>query len=51
MLLWLMNLGLAGGDTVFFVSGAIPLVAEAAIIVQYEADIIVPTDGSTSVGT
>ena len=40
MLLWLTNLDFAGSEIVFFVSGAIPIVAAADIIAQYEAQII-----------
>ncbi len=40
MLLWLMNLDFAGGEVTFFISGAIPVRGEAAIIAPYEAQII-----------
>ena len=40
MLLWLMNLDFAGGEVVFFVSGAIPVRGAADVTAQYEAQII-----------
>ncbi len=48
MLLWLMNLGLAGGDPVFFISGAIPVKYEASIIAQYEA--VIDIQSSDDIG-
>lgn len=48
MLLWLMNLDFAGSETVFFISGEIPVLAEAAIIAQYEAEINIQSDGTVS---
>lgn len=42
MLLWLMNLGFAGGEVAFFVSGAITVKGAADIIAPYEAQIIAP---------
>lgn len=39
MLLWLMNLGFAGGEVGFFISGAIPVRGAANVIAQYEAQI------------
>lgn len=49
MLLWLMNLGFAGSEIAFFISGEIPVEAVAANIpAQYEATITVESDGTVS---
>lgn len=50
MLLWLMNLGFAGGEVVFsgLVSGQIIVQYEAEIPVQYEADVTVQSEGEVS---
>ena len=57
MLLWLVNLGFAGGLGIGLVSGEITLVGQpnitvgcpADINVNYEAEITVPADGSVGV--
>ncbi len=57
MLLWLLNLGFAGGVGIGLVSGEITLVGQpdittgcpADITVQYAAEITVPADGDVGV--
>ncbi len=51
MLLWLRNLGFSGSETVFFISGEIPIKDARAIIARYEAQITVESDGKVSAPT
>jgi hypothetical protein len=52
MLLWLVNLDLAGGPAPVLpplISGAIAISCPPAIEIQYEGDIIVPIAGNETV--